>query len=243
MVTGENSFAFGTEYKLLPQLPQLPNFSNDNKYSPALTRGVGGQSVASEKEIGIATPNVSTSFLYASWLDMASVYHLPYISSSSFDLGVFLSKFMANFFEFEADFVDSLRCIPMQVRMKLDTCGVKLKLTHWHQFTQPERQALVEMPCFTAEEIQAYGQYVQQLVIKYTGAPASELPVDIYPAWMDATTIPPSIQEKAQEFGVSITSQHWTELTPAQRFALIKLSRPSHENKNFFPALKEFHLI
>ena len=150
---------------------------------------------------------------------------------------------MPNFFKFEEDFVDSLRCIPMQVRMKLDTCGIKLKLTHWHQFTQAEREALVEMPCFTTEEIQTYGQYLQQLVIEHTGTTASELPVDVNPAWMDATTIPSGIQEKTQEFGASITSQQWAELTPEQRFALIKLSRPSHENKNFFPALKEFQLV
>jgi hypothetical protein len=150
---------------------------------------------------------------------------------------------MVNFFKFEADFVDSLRCIPMQVRMKLDTCGIKLKLTHWHQFTQQERQSLVEMPCTTAEEIETYRQYLQQVVIEHTGIPASELPVDPYPAWIDATTIPPSIQEKAQEFGVSLTSQQWAALTPAQRFALIKLSRPSHENKNFLPALKEFQVV
>jgi hypothetical protein len=66
-------------------------------------------------------------------------------------------NFMTNFFQFEADFVDSLRCIPMQVRMKLDTCGIKLKLTHWHQFTQQERQALVEMPCTTAEKSKPIG--------------------------------------------------------------------------------------
>ena len=67
---------------------------------------------------------------------------------------------MTNFFQFEADFVDSLRCIPMQVRMKLDTCGVKLKLTHWHQFTPQERQELVEKPCTTVEEIQTYREYI-----------------------------------------------------------------------------------
>lgn len=150
---------------------------------------------------------------------------------------------MTNFFQFEADFVASLRCIPMQVRMKLDTCGIKLKLTHWHQFTQQERQALVEIPCTTADEIQTYRQYLQQLVIEHTGIPASDLPVDTHPAWMDATTIPASIQEKADEVGVSLTSQQWTALTPTQRFALIKLSRPSHENKNFLPALKEFQLV
>ena len=150
---------------------------------------------------------------------------------------------MANFFEFEADFVDSLRCIPMQVRMKLDTCGVKLKLTHWHEFTQEERQELVERPCFTDPEIQTYKNYVQQVVIKYTGTPASQLSIDAHPAWMNATTIPDSIQEKVRELRASITLQQWAALNPAQRFALIKLSRPSHENKNFSPALQEFKLI
>lgn len=150
---------------------------------------------------------------------------------------------MTDFFKFEADFVNSLRCIPMQVRMKLDTCGVKLKLTHWHQFTQQERLTLVEMPCTTAEEISAYRQYLQELVIEHTGEPASELDIDAHPAWMDATTIPLSIQQKAQELGAALTSQQWAALSPAQRFALIKLSRPSHENKNFLPALQEFQLV
>jgi len=150
---------------------------------------------------------------------------------------------MTHFFQFEQDFVDSLRCIPMQVRMKLDTCGVKLKLAHWHQFTQQERQTLVEMPTTTAQESQAYRQYLQNLVTNYTDQSASELPIDPNPAWMDATIIPEDVQTKAQEFDVSLTPEQWEALTPAQRFALIKLTRPSHENRNFLPALKEFKLI
>lgn len=147
------------------------------------------------------------------------------------------------FFQFEADFVESLRCIPMQVRLKLDTCGVKLKLSHWHQFSQAERQTLVELPCNTAAEVQAYGEYIQQLVTDRTGKPASVLPIESHPAWMDATVIPTSLQAKVREFDFSITLKQWEDLTPVQRFALYKLSRPSHENKNFVPALKEFNLV
>jgi len=145
------------------------------------------------------------------------------------------------FFQFEADFVSSLRCIPMQVRFKLDTCGVKLKLSHWNQFSPSERQTLVEQPCTTEAEITAYREALQQLVKQHCGAPADTLPIETQPAWMDATT-PPSLQEKTQEVGVTITPQKWAALTPLQRFTLIKLSRPSHENKNFLPALQEFHL-
>jgi hypothetical protein len=150
---------------------------------------------------------------------------------------------MTDFFEFEADFVDSLRCIPMQVRCKLDTCGIKLKLSDWNQMTTAERQALVELPCTTETEIQSYREHIQQLIIERTGTPATKLPVEAYPAWLDPATVPASLQEKAQEIGVTLTQQNWGGLRPLQRFALIKLSQPGHENKNFNRAIAEFHLL
>ncbi len=147
------------------------------------------------------------------------------------------------FFQFEADFVDNLRCIPMQVRFKLDTCGIKLKLADWNYFSEAERQTIVEQPCTTAAEIQSYRQKLQSLVQKYTGNLAKDLPIEADPEWMDSTNIPLEVQQKAQEVvSVTLTVQQWQALTPLQRFALIKLSRPSHENKNFYPALQEFNL-
>ncbi len=150
---------------------------------------------------------------------------------------------MSDFFKFEADFVDSLRCIPMQVRYKLDNCGVKLKLSHWHQFTEQEHQALVEMPCTSNQECQKYREYLQNLIIEKTGTAASELPVEDNPAWMNDKEIPETIQTKAAESNVNIAVEEWEKLTPLQRFALIKLSRSSHENKNFYPAVQEFGLV
>ncbi|MBD2201420.1 nitrate reductase associated protein [Calothrix sp. FACHB-1219] len=147
------------------------------------------------------------------------------------------------FFDFEADFVESLRCIPMQVRYKLDTCGIKLKLSDWHQMSQAEREALVELPCTTETEIQSYRHYLEQLIVTRTGVPAKQLPIEPHPEWMDSTNLPASVQEKAQEVGVAIATQQWEALTPLQRFALIKLSRSGHENKNFPKAAREFHLL
>ena len=69
--------------------------------------------------------------------------------------------------------------------MKLDSCGVKLKLSHWHNFNQQERQVLVAMPCTTGEESQAYREFLQNLVMEKTGVPARELSVDTNPPWMD----------------------------------------------------------
>lgn len=148
-----------------------------------------------------------------------------------------------NFFQFEADFVGSLHCIPMLVRMKLDNCGVKLKLSHWNQLSQTERQDLVDLPCSSALERQTYRDYLQNLITLKTGEPAKELAIDPHPPWLDETQIPDRVLEKAAEYQVNISLEQWSNLTPAQRFALIKLSRPSHENQNFQPALREFNLI
>jgi hypothetical protein len=43
---------------------------------------------------------------------------------------------MTELFVFEGDFVDNLRCIPMQVRYKLDTCSIKLRLSDWNRIYQ-----------------------------------------------------------------------------------------------------------
>ena len=150
---------------------------------------------------------------------------------------------MSKFFQFEADFVDSLRCIPMQVRYKLDTCGVKLKLAHWNHFSQSERETLVEMPCNTDQEIASYREFLHQLVLEKTGTQANDLPIETHPAWIDTTNIPSQVQEKAQELGINLSLEKWATLTTLERFALIKLSRSSHENANFLPAMKEFNLI
>lgn len=149
---------------------------------------------------------------------------------------------MSQFFQFESDFVESLRCIPMQVRFKLDTCGIKLRLSQWNQFESEERQQLLELPCETTDEVRQYRAFLQRLIQERTQTPAMDLPVDPAPPWLDATTVPSSVLEKAREVGVAIAPDQWAALTRLQRFALIKLSRSGHENNNFLPALKEFHL-
>ena len=147
-----------------------------------------------------------------------------------------------NFFQFEAEFIESMHCIPMIVRMKLDTCGVKLKLTHWNKFEKSECQTLIEMPCNTTEEANNYKEFLQNLVLQKTGATAKGLAIVANPPWLDQTQIPENLQQKAREFEVNLILSQWQGLTPLQRFALIKLSNPGHESKNFLPALKEFKI-
>jgi hypothetical protein len=146
------------------------------------------------------------------------------------------------FFQFEQDFVTSLRCIPMIVRYKLDTCGIKLKLHQWGEFTQADRQALVTEPC-EGDSITQYQALVRQMIADRTGETASELTIDATPPWLNDAIIPESVQAKATSVGVQLETYQWETLTPIARFALIKLSRSGHENNNFLPALQEFRLV
>ena len=150
---------------------------------------------------------------------------------------------MSDFFQFEMDFASSLRCIPMQVRYRLDLCGIKLKLPQWNQFSTEDRQKLLDLPCQTPDEVKTYRETLQKLVQEVTGETATDLPVDAHPDWENDAKIPDSVSQKAIEMQVSLTVEQWSKLRPIQRFVLIKLSRSSHENRNFIPALEEFHIV
>ncbi|MBE9032033.1 nitrate reductase associated protein [filamentous cyanobacterium LEGE 11480] len=150
---------------------------------------------------------------------------------------------MSQLFQFEQDFVASLRCIPMQVRLKLDTCGVKLKLEQWNHFTLDDRQQLLDRPCSTIAEAQSYRNFLHDLIRQRTGQTAKDLAVDPHPAWLNSEVIPDSVQTKSASVDIELSLEQWQKLQPLERFALIKLSRSNHENSNFTPALKEFGLI
>jgi hypothetical protein len=60
---------------------------------------------------------------------------------------------------------------------------------------------------------------------------------------MQIEEIPLSVVQHAQELNFAIAITQWQNLTPLQRFALIKLSTSNHENSNFLPALQEFGLM
>lgn len=148
------------------------------------------------------------------------------------------------YFDFEEDFIEeNVRCIPMLVRFKMDAAGIKLKLAEWSKFSVNERIALAVNPAGTEQEVKDYNQYLAGLIKKYTNTEATSLAIEVYPEWSLINTIPQMLQEKAGELGWEISLSQWGQLTNLQRFALLKLCRPGHENKNFPKAMREFGLV
>lgn len=144
----------------------------------------------------------------------------------------------ARYFQFETDFVDTLRCIPMCVRFKLDMAGVKLKLGEWSKLTAAERAYVASLPVDTKAVTQTFRNVIVILTRISSGAIPS-LMDPVPPDW-NADEVPEQVAEKAVSLGVTVPPEAWRRLDELERFALMKLSRPGHEGKNFGPALEEF---
>jgi len=142
-------------------------------------------------------------------------------------------------FAFETDFTQNLQCIPMVVRWKLDCCGIKLKLQHWLKLSLCQRQWLITTP-----SSRDYAQQLQLWVQELTGTLPDALPIPDRFDWQDTERIPQQMQEQMTNLGLPPLALHqWQKLDELQRFVLIKLTSPHHQNRNFIPALVEFNLV
>lgn len=147
-------------------------------------------------------------------------------------------------FAFESDFVATLRCVPMAVRLKLDRCEIKLSLRQWSRFTRDDRQHLLEASCLTSKDIVAYRAELIELIALRAREPAKPLSDPPAPLWEQAAAPPPVVIAFAKSLGVAPpTDAQWRALAELERFALVKLTRQNHDNINFLPAMREFGLL
>jgi hypothetical protein len=128
--------------------------------------------------------------------------------------------------------------------MKLDQTGIKMSLKQWNRLPPAGRRELVERPCGTVEETAAYKDLLVSQIEAHTRTPVEYASIDASAPWADPTAVPQRVREWAHGLGVAAPStEQWTALTPLQRFALFKLTRPGHSNENFLPAMREFSLL
>jgi hypothetical protein len=131
----------------------------------------------------------------------------------------------------------------MIIRFKMDIAGIKLKLSEWNKFSTEERIELALMSCGFNEGSVQYAGYLAGLIKKNTGRDPTSMEVNKSLAWKNLHSIPVTLTEKLKEFNWNLSITQWGFLTDLQRFALLKLCRPGHENKNFPKAMKEFNLV
>src|SRR5690349_6037564 len=142
-------------------------------------------------------------------------------------------------FSFEAEIYESLSCLPMAARRKLDRLGLKVSLEQWQQLSRAERLMICHAPASAPDECEVLGSFIHEATLARSGFPPTALSDQSRKAAESATEPPATLVANANALGVALTTREWNQLDDDERYALIKLggvARPSH---NFKAALDE----
>jgi len=142
-------------------------------------------------------------------------------------------------FDFEAEIYQSLSCLPMAARRKLDRLGLKISLEQWQRLSRGERLMICHAPASMPDECDALRLFVDEVAVARTGIPPRPLSDESRKEAEPPTEPPPALISNAQALGVALTGREWKRLDDDERYALVKLGgtpRPSH---NFKAALDE----
>ena len=115
-------------------------------------------------------------------------------------------------FKFEDEVYESLSCVPMAARRKLDRVGLKISLKQWQQLGRGERLAICHLPADSAEECEALQLLVAEAVRNRCGVEAKELPLADREAAEPPATPTAVLIERAKGAGFALGPQEWNRL-------------------------------
>ncbi|MDB5108369.1 MAG: nitrate reductase associated protein [Candidatus Binatus sp.] len=145
-------------------------------------------------------------------------------------------------FKFEDEMHESLQCVPMAVRRKLDRVGLKVGLEHWKSLDRGERLAICHIPTESSEEREALATFIREAMHRRFGIEPKQLG-DAQRASAEPPTIPPTqLVDRARGAGFKLDELIWSRLDGDERFALMKMGADSKPSHNLGAALKEFGL-
>src|SRR5215471_10023314 len=142
-------------------------------------------------------------------------------------------------FDFEAEIYESLSCLPMAARRKLDRLGLKISLEQWQRLSRAERLMICHAPASMPDECEVLRLFVHEVAVARSGLPPRPLSDESRQEAEPAAAPPAALVANANRLGVALTTREWERLDDDERYALIKLggtARPSH---NLKPALDE----
>ena len=142
-------------------------------------------------------------------------------------------------FKFEDEVHQSLSCVPMAVRRKLDQAGVKISLEQWQTLRRGERLAICHLPTGSDEERETLKVFVEEAVQERCGSATKPVSDELRRAAEPPATPPKELVASAKAEGVELSQPAWDRLDADERYALIKLGGGDKHSHNFGAALHE----
>jgi hypothetical protein len=146
-------------------------------------------------------------------------------------------------FAFEGDIHDSLACVPLSVRRKLDLAGLKISLDGWQRLSRGERLALCHLSVDPEPERGIYRE-VLLAFCERAAVPLKELEdANASSRAWNAPELPQPVAVRLGDLGVSLTDGAWRSLDEESRYALLKLSDPRRNPLTIRALLVELGLL
>lgn len=142
-------------------------------------------------------------------------------------------------FKFEEEVYESLSCVPMAVRRKLDRVGVKISLEQWQGLGRGERLAICHLPAESAEEREVMKVFIEEAVRNRCGSATKPVTEEMRRAAEPPASPPAALVAGAKAEGVELSQSAWQRLDADERYALIKLGGGEKHSHNFGAALRE----
>jgi hypothetical protein len=145
-------------------------------------------------------------------------------------------------FKFEDEMHESLQCVPMAVRRKLDRVGLKIGLEQWKSLDRGERLAICHLPFDSAEELDALDVFIREAMKRRFGVEPKSL-TDAQKASAEPPAAPPArVVAHARAARFDLSAAAWSRLDSDERFALLKMGDADTPSHNLGAALKEFNV-
>lgn len=143
-------------------------------------------------------------------------------------------------FAFEVDIYETLSCVPMAVREKLDRAAIKISLEQWNSFDIADRRRLCGYPLDSEQLIREFTETIRSLVMQQGGGEPPRLSREQQAAAFPTDRLPERVAANACALGFDLSPEVWTRLDDQERYALLKLGGGQRVKRNFEPALREF---
>lgn len=143
-------------------------------------------------------------------------------------------------FKFEDEVHQTLSCVPMAVRRKLDRIGLKIGLAQWQQLGRGERLAVCHLPVDSIEEQEVARIFMREAVRTRAGGVLTELPDEVRGSATPPGSPPAMLVAHAGAAGLKLGPPEWARLDDDERYALIKLGESATPSHHLLAALHEF---
>lgn len=145
-------------------------------------------------------------------------------------------------FVFEGDVHDSLSCVPLTVRRKLDLAGLKISLAGWQALPREERLSLCHLPVDDAGDIAVYAEILRAFAAR-ANVPLSPLPDEASrrERW-SSPEMPELVRARLDAMSATLTPESWAKLDEESKYALLKMAEPSRDPRKFGWVLDELGL-